>query len=137
MNNTSCNQLKVVLELEIQAPRGKQWQRGVDVTGAIGIFVYKSGWIASSNVIRPNISCGTWPNVLLDYPYVLLLAYLLVRHLYIDCKPWRIMTLNLVTEVGVDPGECRKVWQPTLANDLIITPKDLCLVIIFLNNVMS
>ncbi len=29
VNNTSCNQLKVVPESEIQALRGKEWQRGV------------------------------------------------------------------------------------------------------------
>ncbi len=36
MNNTSCNQPKVVLEPEIQAPRGKEWQHGVDGTWAAG-----------------------------------------------------------------------------------------------------
>ncbi len=32
MNNTSCNQPKVVLEPEIQAPRDKEWQHGVVTT---------------------------------------------------------------------------------------------------------
>ncbi len=29
MNNTSCNQPKVVPEPEIQGPTGKEWQHGV------------------------------------------------------------------------------------------------------------
>ncbi len=36
VNNTSCNQLKVVLEPEIQDPRGKERKCGVDDTRASG-----------------------------------------------------------------------------------------------------
>ncbi len=39
MNNTSCNQPKVVLEQEIQAPRGKQCQHGVGTLGLLAVWV--------------------------------------------------------------------------------------------------
>ncbi len=38
MNYTSCNQPKVVPEPEIQAPRGKEWQRGVGTFELLAVW---------------------------------------------------------------------------------------------------
>ncbi len=40
MNNKSCNQLKVVPELEFPAPRGKEWHSGVGNSRAAGSMIF-------------------------------------------------------------------------------------------------
>ncbi len=38
VNNTSCNQQKVVLEPEIPAPRGKEWQSGMGTLELLAVY---------------------------------------------------------------------------------------------------
>ncbi len=47
VNSTTCNQLKVLQEPEIQAPRGKERQRGVGTFELLAVCI-KYGWLDQS-----------------------------------------------------------------------------------------
>ncbi len=56
VNNTSCNQPKVVPELEIQGPRGKEQQRGVADTKAAGSMPWQYAYVGSQAIITVSVS---------------------------------------------------------------------------------
>ncbi len=75
VNNTSCNQPKVVPEPEIPTPRGKEWQRGVGYTQAAGSMIKFIYYMERHHFKKCKFQ---------HYDFFFCSAY----HLFYDCNPF-------------------------------------------------